>query len=220
MKAARQYGTPVYLPDPASSSGARHLDRVQHERTGDGQVYDERWLQELVQNTPELLPIDEIEPAYRPVVPVCLELPTSRGSIDNFFITPNGNLIFAEVKLWRNSEARRQVIAQVMDYIESLTAWSYEELEKAVGRAETGEGFETIYGRVEDDSDLDEPTFIDAVSRNLQLGRGLFFIIGDGIREEAETLADHVQSHAGLHFALALVELACFRLPEGRGQVV
>ena len=53
------------------------------------------------------------------------------------------------------------------------------------------------------------------MSRNLRLGRGLFFIVGDGIREEAESLTAHLQAHAGLHFALALVELALFRLPAG-----
>jgi len=196
------------------------MERVQFERSGDGRDYNERWLQDLVQGNPELLPVIDIEPAYRPVIPVCTELPTSRGYLDNFFITPNGNLIFAEVKLWRNTESRRQVITQVMDYIESLTAWSYAELERAIGDAEGQDGFQSLYGLVEAESELDEASFIDAVSRNLQLGRGLFFIIGDGIREEAETLTHHVQAHAGMHFALALLELACYRLPDGSGQVV
>lgn len=51
------------------------------------------------------------------------------------------------------------------------------------------------------------------MSRNLRLGRGLFLIVGDGIREETESLTAHLQAHPGLHFALALVELALFRLP-------
>jgi len=110
----------------------------------------------------------------------------------------------------------------VMDYVESVTSWGYSDLEKAVRRAQLPDGGqpqEQLYDLVGADQELDEPEFVDAVSRNLRLGRGLFFILGDGIREEAESLSAHLQAHAGLHFALALVELALFRLP-GDGAVL
>lgn len=219
MRSGRQHGAPLYLSSYADAHQAIRLERVRFERAEVGDSYDEAWLQKLLQAHPELLPINEIEPAYWPAIPVCMELPTSRGFIDNFFITPSGNLIFAEVKLWRNSEARREVIAQVMDYAESLTECSYGALEAAARKAPSS-SFESLYELVEAESDLDEAEFADAVSRNLRLGRGLFFIVGDGIREEAETLAEHVQSHAGMHFAIALLELACHRLPEQGGYVV
>lgn len=222
MKQLRQHGAPIFLSDPSGAAQALPLERIRFERGGtNGGDYDERWLQTVVQTHPEVLPVTEIEPAYRPVIPVCMELPTSRGYIDNFFVTPNGNLIFAEVKLWRNTESRREVIAQVMDYVESLTAWTYGELEAAVARALKADGTPaTLYGFVSNATDLDEDEFVDAVARNLRLGRGLFFIVGDGIREEAETLANHVQSHAGMHFALALIEIACFQAPHGGGYFI
>ncbi len=222
MKELRQHGTPLYLSDPEVADQAIGLKRIRFERGGPGSGnYDERWLQKLVQTHPTLLPVTEIEPAFRPLIPICMELPTSRGYIDNFFITPNGNLVFAEVKLWRNTEARREVIAQVMDYAESLTALSYNELEAAFVRAESEAGSPaTLYEYVSDVTDLDEDEFVDAVARNLRLGRGLFFIVGDGIREEAETLAEHVQSHAGMHFALALIEIACFQAADGNGYFI
>jgi hypothetical protein len=37
-----------------------------------------------------------------------------------------------EAKLWRNPEARRQVVGQVLDYAKELARWSYEELQGAV----------------------------------------------------------------------------------------
>ena len=55
------------------------------------------------------------------------------------------------------------------------------------------------------------PLFIDAVSRNLQRGRMLVMVLGDGIRQEAEALASLLQSHAGAHFTFALVEIATWR---------
>ena len=214
MQRRRQHGSPLVV---TPSGAVARLERLSYETTGDvGEPYDERWLQHLLQAHPELLPIREIEPAFEPAIPVCIELPTPKGYIDNFFVTPTGNLIFVECKLWRNPEARRQVVAQVMDYVESITSWSYAALEEAVARAELPDGgrpLSQLFDLVGGSQELDEAEFIDAVSRNLRLGRGLFFIVGDGIREETKSLTAHLQAHAGVHFALSLVELALFRLP-------
>src|SRR5690606_37664268 len=136
--------------------------------------YDEQWLQHLIHAHPELLPIAEIEPAFAPAIAVCIELPTPKGYIDNFFVTPTGNLLFAECKLWRNPEARRQVVAQVMDYVESVTSWGYSDLEQAVSRAQLPNGGRPqkgLYDLVGAEQELDEAEFVDAVSRNLRLGR-------------------------------------------------
>jgi len=220
VSSRRQHTTPFIFVDTDQASSASPLKRLRLEATGEGAGrYNEAWLQHQIHAHPELLPITEIEPAFLPIIPVCLELPNPRGSIDNFFVTPTGNLVFAECKLWRNPEARRHVIAQVMDYIDGLTSWGYEDLEKAVRAAVPSGNSETpsrLYEFVgEADQELEESEFIDAVSRNLRLGRGLFLIVGDGIKEEAEALALHLQAHAGVHFALALVELAMFSLPDG-----
>jgi hypothetical protein len=60
---------------------------------------------------------------------------------------------------------------------------------------------------------LDERDFIDNVSRNLRRGRFLLLIIGDGIRENVEQMADFLQKHAHLNFSFALVEFGVFKLP-------
>jgi hypothetical protein len=217
MPRRRQHGTPLVVPPAERGGTVSRLERLRFDTIGQaGEIYDEQWLQHLIHAHPELLPIREIEPAFEPAIPVCIELPTRKGFIDNFFVTPTGNLLFAECKLWRNPEARRQVIAQVMDYVESITSWSYAALEEAVTRAQLPDGSRTpnkIYDLVSASQELDEQGFVDAVSRNLRLGRGLFFVVGDGIREETESLTAHLQAHAGIHFALALVELGLFRLP-------
>ncbi len=43
--------------------------------------------------------MDEIEPGIGHLIPVCMELPLRVGSVDNLFITPEGNLVIVEVKL-------------------------------------------------------------------------------------------------------------------------
>ena len=70
----------------------------------------------------------------------------------------------------------------------------------------------SLYGFIDDALEpLEESAFIDAVSRNLERGRMLVIVLGDGIRAEAEALAALLQSHAGAHFTFALVELATWK---------
>ncbi len=218
MRRNSQHGTPVIVPASSEAGTAKRLENIGF----DGK--NEQWLQETIHLNPEILPIDELEPAYKPIVPVCMELQTPGGYVDNFYVTPRGNLIFAECKLWRNPEARRRVVAQVFDYIVAISGWTFEELEAAVMKARTGGKTgkaERLFHLVEHMPESpDESCFIDAVSRNLRLGRGLFLIVGDGIREEAEALVNHVDAHPGLHFSLALVEVAGFRLPGGGGDLL
>ena len=58
-------------------------------------------------------------------------------------------------------------------------------------------------------------SFQDTVSRNLKRGRFLLLIVGDGIREGAEAMAEFLQQHAGFHFTLAFVEIALFETRGG-----
>jgi hypothetical protein len=53
---------------------------------------------------------------------------------------------------------------------------------------------------------VDEQHFHDALTANLRRGRFLLLIVGDGIREGVEAIAEYLQVHSGLHFSLGLVE--------------
>ena len=64
-----------------------------------------------------------------------------------------------------------------------------------------------------DSENIDETEFIDAVSRNLERGRAVIAVLGDGIREDIIPLANLLQSHAGHRFTFALVELAVYETP-------
>jgi len=179
-----------------------------------GVLYDERWLQNLIQRNPHIVPVDQIEPALTPLVPICMELPTGSGWADNLLMTADGGIILVEAKLWRNPEARREVIGQVLDYAKDLAAWTYAELQHAV-RVARKDSRLNLYDLVcgpEAPPEL-EAAFADAVSRNLRLGRVLLIIAGDGIQESAERLAEFLQRHLGLHFTLAMVEISLWRTP-------
>ena len=67
-----------YLPKLKGSRAVPLRRRRLEARSGVG-GYDENWLQRLLFETPEVLPIGEIDPAFAPAVPLCRELPTAAG---------------------------------------------------------------------------------------------------------------------------------------------
>jgi hypothetical protein len=104
------------------------------------------------------------------------------------------------------------VVGQALDYAKDLSKWSYEDLDQAVSSSSDNKKplFEIISQEADD---LDESQFIDSVTKNLKKGRFLLLIVGDGIREGVENIANFLQAHAGLDFTFGLVELALFNLP-------
>src|SRR5437879_4507479 len=135
------------------------------------------------------------------------------GYLDNLLVTPAGDLALIECKLWRNPEARREVIAQIIDYAKEISGWTYEDLQDAIRRTKPlnsadEQASRSLYELVSAKGETDEVSFHDAVSRNLKRGRFLLLIVGDGIREGVETMVEFLQQHAGFHFTLAFVEIA------------
>lgn len=196
----RQFGTPHVL----TGSTARPMRRASFSDEGIG----ESFYQELLFQHPLLLPVDDIEPLFAPLLPLAREVRTPAGPIDILYVSPEGYLTLVETKLWRNPDSRRSVVAQIIDYATAMSKWTYEELRDAVKRS-GGEDPLVVAARVQ--ADLDEARFIDTVSRNLSKGRFLLLIVGDGIQEGVEHLADTMSRSPNLGFSLALVELALFR---------
>jgi hypothetical protein len=213
---ARQYAPPLLIDRVDETGTARLLHPLGFDR---GEVqHDEAWLQKLIFRFPQLLPVHEIDAGFSRIVPVCLELPTPAGNVDNLYITERGDLVIAECKLWRNPEARREVVAQIIDYAHGMSSWAYMDLEHAVQKSSAVDRENpatTLYELIEGAGNIDEAGFVDAVSRNLRLGRMLLLIVGDGIREGVESLSGFLQLHAGFHFTLGIVEMPVFRLPQG-----
>lgn len=212
--AASQYGLPLVVRGLDARAAAQSLKRVRL-KTGE---YSERWLQDLIMRHPSLLPIEQIEPAFIPAIPICMELNVPSGRIDNLYATPAGDLIVGETKLFRNPESRREVVGQIIDYAKDLATWTYTELDAAVRRAEPVDGSRPLglYAKVASavgTEGVDEARFIDAVTRNLERGRFLLLIVGDGIQEGTEGITRFLQEHAQLHFTFGLVELSIYELP-------
>ena len=179
----------------------------------------EAFVQGLIHHHPDLIPTAQIEPAFAPLIPVCQELATPAGYVDNLFLTPWGGVALAECKLFRNPQARREVVAQALDYARAIQGWHFDDLEGAV-RKTLRRPDARLYDLVRDHTDLDEAQFADAVERNLRVGRILLLIVGEGIQEGVEALTEFLQLHAGLHVGVALVELSLWKLADGGTLVI
>lgn len=211
-----QIGAPVFLSS-LSSTDAPVLLGLSRDSAGKPQHHDEAFIRDLIYRVPEILPISEIEPIFDRARAICIELPNPAGFADNLLVTPEGGIVLVECKLQRNLQARREVIAQIMDYAAQLQAWTFEDLDAAVRRAELPGGGkpEGLVESFNQHEDFDPIVFMDAITRNLRRGRMLLLVVGDGIREGLESLAGIVQRHPGFHAALGLIELKLFPIPQG-----
>ena len=122
MSNQSQFGHTLFLESFQAAHSAKQLTRLHFSKNAQERTpYDEAWLQHLIMAQPSLLPVRQIEPAFTNMVPVCVELPMLSGVLDNLFVTPRGDLALVECKLWRNPEARRQVVAQIIDYAKEMS---------------------------------------------------------------------------------------------------
>jgi len=193
--------------------------------------YDEKWLQELLFAHPELIPLERIEAgaglsgANGVVVPLCRELTLSREGgvvyLDLLCVTRSGRLMLIECKLWRNPQARREVVAQILEYAALIKGWSYGDLTARLKQQRKWQGANPIYDHAAETwSDLDEARFVDAVSRSLASGDVHLVIAGDGIRSDVEALASHINGTMMGPGRLSLVEIQLWRSPSGETIVV
>lgn len=175
---------------------------------------NEAWLRDLLHAHPELVPLDELDPTYGPLVPICTELPAA-GRIDNVFISPQGRLTLVECKLWNNVESRRKVVAQILDYGKEVTRWTSTDLAARVASRlgpSSPSLFELVRAR---HPDVVEQDFHDGVAKSLREGRFQLLIAGDGIREEVRGIADLINRNATSAFSFGLFQVELYENPTG-----
>lgn len=212
-RSERQNGVPIIiLPDKQQAT----LARIQLNE----KEFNEFWVQELIRENPQVLPIAKLETIFAPAIPIGREVNTAVGPLDNLYISPEGYITIVETKLWRNPEARREVVGQIIDYAQDISTWDYEKLDttvKAYNQKYSGvtDGIIETVGKQQELDTGQERELIDTISRNLRKGRFLLLIVGDGIREEVEALTDFLNRSAQLQFTLGLVELQIYRVMEG-----
>ena len=187
--------------------------------------FSEEWLQKLLQESPQLLPVAEIDSIYAPLVCIGREVHTNVGYIDNLYVSPKGYITIVETKLWRNPQARREVVGQIIDYAKELKQFTYEKLDHSVRaynqkyhNKELG-----IFDSMVEQNLLvqeDEALFTDMIAKNLSNARFLLLVVGDGIRDSVWRMAEFLNSTPNMLYNIALVELEVYKVSEEERLVV
>lgn len=184
----------------------------------DAHYFSESWLQHMLHSHPEILPVDEIEPVFWPLVPIGREISTAVGLIDNLFISSAGYPVIVETKLWRNSQAKREVLAQAIDYAGELSRWNFDQLDQvSVKHNQKGliELIQTAF-----DLDLDQLPDENTITKNLRLGRFLILVVGDQIRSSLIGMLNFINRYPHLATNVGLVELQCYLLPDSQDELI
>jgi hypothetical protein len=204
----RRSGTPIEITD----GGVSRLARISLTQKD----FDEAWMQGLIHENPDLLPLDELRPTLGELTSLGREIATPVGPIDNLFVDSNGTLVIVEAKLYRNPEARREVVGQIIDYAAALSRWGFSDIDAAVRGSNAGQGIIDLLNETE----ASEARIIDGLERSLRTGDFLLLVVGDGIRESVESIAELLAGAPHLGFTFALIELAVYESRTGAKTVV
>lgn len=185
----------------------------------EGEATREHPLRDLIHDHPSMLPIEELEPGSGRIITVAKELRLpGAGSLDVLLVTEHGRLIIVECKLWRNPQARREVVGQILDYARELARYSYEDLQRVISTRLNRAG-NLLYELIHDaGGSISEAALVDRITRDLRAGRFLLLIVGDGITEGTERIGEYLSGQAGLAFNLGLIEMAEYCLVDADGE--
>ncbi len=195
----------------------------------DQSSFDETLLQRIVDQTPEILPIRDFYPAVSSVCSLGREIPVDlgerQGVIDNLLVTNDGHLVLVETKLYRNPDALRKVIIQILQYGMAVNNMPLLELESRVMRGDkngsplrNGESIrERVFelaaqGRMKGVSD----NFEDALERYQRTGEMLLLVVADGIHTSVERITNWMNEQGSTPIKFGLVELRFYELPDGQ----
>lgn len=235
-------GAPILLDDIRSAPVA--FERISPtqwttavvDASRDNPIASEFDLQHLLARSPTLLPFQHFSSVFHPSVCIGREVATDVGPVDCLFISSQGRLTIVETKLYKNPEARRTVVAQLLDYCDQISHFSYEQLNDCARKfamkyfpdysySDLGRfvrwSLEQSSGAVEEDGDegndsvLEDRQFHDQVVKAVRRGEMLGLIVGDSIDRRLVSLVEYAHCKPGLALELGIVELA-FHHPQGK----
>lgn len=158
---------------------------------------NEAELQKLLEDNPSLLQ-NETEP---PLAFVQREVRLgSSGYLDLLLINSDGLPIAVEVKLQKNAESRREVVAQAIDYITALTDKTVDELDEQTG-AQLSQAIRTF-----DESDVEFERRWKAIGANLRAGLARLIVAVDGSNPSLERMLRFLAEKSELDVQLVVVE--------------
>jgi hypothetical protein len=177
----------------------------------DSAIYsDEKELQYLLAEDPSIIPIHEVRPNASPLVFAIREFPLTIGSIDLLAFSAEGDIAIIECKLASNSEIKRKVIGQVLEYGANLWEMRYEELDEVV-RYRQGENLAELIRNSVRTSEWNEEQFRRQVDYSLVNGKFILVIVVDEINEELTRIVRFINLSGNSNFDFAALEMRRFQ---------
>jgi hypothetical protein len=165
-------------------------------------------LQEFVMLFPEIIPLDEIDEEFKPLLVIGREFTImGAGSIDLLGIDQAGLITIIEFKLEKNTDIRK-VVAQTIEYAANLWELPYDDLDRNVrgyfnstrcpiselknkSLAQAVE-WHSKKQKTEDDEEFQIEEFIKTVSHNLQQGEFRLIIFCDRVDERTKRTVEYL----------------------------
>lgn len=177
-------------------------------------------LQDLLEKDPDLLPVTELRQEAGPLICIGREVQINGLKIDNLYLSAAGYPVIAETKLWRNPQARREVLSQTLDYIKEIANTDFEWFCKqwesyckrlGIPKSNLADVFSSL---LEDEVSEDE--YHDRVNQAIDRGDILAMIVGDGIQTQLQDLVAHLcRNSSHWRYSIALVEMNLFKIRHG-----
>lgn len=176
----------------------------------------ERELHDLVGQAPQLLPL-----AGQPSIAILgSEVALGGNWADLVGVESNGRLVIIEVKLRKNTEARRAVVAQALSYAAYLQGLSLAEVESAIlGRHLTQAGFATVEEAMQNalqGEHLDVAAFRDAFANNLAVGAFRIVFVLDEAPAELARLVEYLEHISTDRLLIDLVAVAQYQVADAK----
>ena len=171
---------------------------------------DEETLHGLVEQDPYLLPL-----AGSPRIAIVgREVRLGTGYADLVAVEEQGRIVIIEIKLARNAEARRAVVAQVLAYASELQRLSLEAVETETLAAHLQRrGFASLFAamsKLDQAGAMDEEAFRSNLAASLVEGRFRLVLVLDAAPPELVRIASYLQLVAEGRITLDLITMTSY----------
>lgn len=169
----------------------------------------ERELEDIVNGSPELLSLPG--EASLAVVDRQVALPGA-GILDLLLTDAEGRAVVAEVKLFRNGESRREIVAQAIDYVSALTRRTVDEVDQQLKGK-----LEKVLRGFSGDEDPEDRAFERrwlAFGANLRAAQARVVLVLDDAPEELVRIVQFLRESSRLDIRLVVVT----RYADGAGE--
>ena len=179
--------------------------------SGPAGFLNEDALHGLIEATPDMLPL-----AGAPALVILgREVGLGPGSADLLGVETSGRPVIIELKLRKNAEARRAVVAQILAYAAYLHGMTRAQLEDRLRDSLEAVGHQTILDAVaasDQEEAFEQEGFEEELDRHLREGRFRLVFVLDDVPQELMTLVAYLEHVTDDKLAIDLVAVGAFEI--------